>query len=433
MARCISSFILVILTSFFLFPFEFTFMPGINTKMVLAAFGLCMFGINLITGRRQQIKRNHIEIVVLSAIVSLVAVISAVYNNTYDLTYGDYIVSMLVWTFGAYAVVEIIRLYHGCVTMELAGKYLIAVCVFQCVMALIIDNSPVVDGLVNRYVAGMGFVDMAKLNGEGRLYGIGCSLDVAGTRFAAILVLIAQLLLGTDKKTYERLLYIVAFFIIVIVGDMISRTTILGAALAIVLLLIQREQSGKRTTLSLFLTTGAIFALISVALYNTNPVFHDNIRFAFEGFFSLVEKGHWETNSNNILQNMIVFPDSVKTWFIGDGYLVNPYDNNPYYVGQNYGGFYKDTDIGYLRFIFYFGIIGLLLFSYYFVAVCRQLISKFPRYKLMFLLILSLNFLIWFKVSTDIYLIFAFFLCIPKEDKSISQLKETHLPDQLTL
>lgn len=422
MSRWLSSIALVIITSFFLFPFEFTFLPGVNTKMALAALGVCMFGFNHLKEGRQSIKKEEIELLVLASLVSVVSFLSAVINNTHDMTYAGYIISMLVWVFGAYAVIELIRLIQGDVNITTASRYLVAVCVFQCVIALVIDNSPAFKDLVNRYVAGMGFIDMQRLDGTERLYGIGCSLDVAGTRFAAVLVILSQLLLYTKKDdTLTRYLYILAFFVIVLVGDMISRTTILGAALAVLLFVLhmnQRtsQQSKKRSIITNFLSIGLAVVAISVVLYNTNPVFHRNVRFAFEGFFSLAEKGRWETNSNTILKNMVVFPESLKTWIIGDAYMVNPHSSDPYYVGQFYHGFYKNTDIGYLRFVFYFGIVGLLVFSWFFVAVCRQLMKRFPHFKLAFILITLLNFIIWFKVSTDIFLILAFYLCVPKEE-----------------
>lgn len=414
--RLVYSILLVIETSFFLFPFEFTFLPGINTKMALAVCGLCMFGYNHLKGHNPHIKGNEVELIVVASLVSIVALFSAIYNNTHDLTYVSYVISMLVWVFGAFAVIESIRIVHSRVDLTLASNYLIAVCVIQCFLALVIDSSPAFKAIVDRYVAGMGFVDMDRLEDADRLYGIGCSLDVAGTRFAAILIIISQLLLDKNCSNNRKILYIMAFLVVVVVGDMISRTTVIGAAIAISLIIISRRKDGKKSTLSLFLSFGAVAFLISSALYRTSPIFHENIRFAFEGFFSLVEKGHWETNSNNILKDMIVFPESMKTWIIGDGYLLRPYDYDPHYVGKQYDGFYMDTDIGYLRFIFYFGVVGLAVFSYFFIVVCRQLVSRFPSYKMMFLLILMLNFIIWFKVSTDIFLIMAFYLCVPKEE-----------------
>ena len=113
---------------------------------------------------------------------------------------------------------------------------------------------------------------------------------------------------------------------------------------------------------------------------------------------------------------MIVFPDNFKTWLIGDGYIENPYRRDPYYVGPNYGGYYMGTDIGYLRFIFYFGLIGLVTFISYFFKVARSCAQRFPKYATMFLLVLAINMIVWLKVSTDIFLVFAIFLCISKED-----------------
>ena len=142
-----------------------------------------------------------------------------------------------------------------------------------------------------------------------------------------------------------------------------------------------------------------------------------NIRFAFEGFFSLVEKGSWDVSSNKILKNMVVFPETMKTWLIGDGYLENPYHRDPYYLGPAFGGYYMATDIGYLRFIFYMGLTGLIAFCYFFYRVGKNCMDRLSQHKIMFLMILVLHFAIWFKVSTDIFLVFALFLCIPYNEE----------------
>lgn len=101
----------------------------------------------------------------------------------------------------------------------------------------------------------------------------------------------------------------------------------------------------------------------------TNPVFYQQIRFGFEGFFAWIETGRWETNSNDILLNhMLVFPDNMKTWLIGDGYGANPTENDPYYIGKAYHGFYMGTDIGYLRFIFFLEYLEWLVWLPYLFA-----------------------------------------------------------------
>ena len=152
--------------------------------------------------------------------------------------------------------------------------------------------------------------------------------------------------------------------------------------------------------------------------YKSNPIINDNMRFAFEGFFSLVEKGKWEVHSNDMLQNMYVFPDNTKTWIIGDGYFANPGATDQYYIGRMRTAFYMGTDVGYLRFIFYFGALGLIAFIVFFGNVTQLCMKRLKENKYMFVLLLILNLVIWFKVATDIFVAFAPFLCLTAEEKS---------------
>ena len=161
---------------------------------------------------------------------------------------------------------------------------------------------------------------------------------------------------------------------------------------------------------------------VCVVLYNTDPKARSLFRFGFEGFFSLVEKGHWETSSTDTLQSMVVFPETLHTWLLGDGYFANSrYDPN--YLGNTTDqGFYMGTDVGYLRFIFYFGIPGLLAMMgviIYSTIVCAR---HFRQERFLFVLVLLVGLAVWFKVSTDIFLFFALFL-------SAASLKEKDAPD----
>ena len=137
----------------------------------------------------------------------------------------------------------------------------------------------------------------------------------------------------------------------------------------------------------------------------------------------MAETGEWLIDSNETLKSMIIFPDNFKTWFIGDGYFSNPYFSDPYYVGPYIGGYYMGTDIGYLRFIFYFGLIGLFTFSFFLISVARECITLLPDYKLLILFILLLGFIIWLKVATDVFLVFALLICIGNMQDETPQLE----------
>ena len=131
-----------------------------------------------------------------------------------------------------------------------------------------------------------------------------------------------------------------------------------------------------------------------------------------------------EVHSNDILKDMYVFPDNLKTWMIGDGYFNGPEDVDPYYIGEKWDvGYYKGTDVGYLRFIFYFGVTGLIAFSSFIYKTAVVCMRRFKDYRNLFLMVLFLNFIIWFKVSTDLFLVFALFLCLLEENKD-SDMKE---------
>ena len=115
---------------------------------------------------------------------------------------------------------------------------------------------------------------------------------------------------------------------------------------------------------------------------------------------------------------MYVFPETMKTWIIGDGYFVNP-SRDPNYLGDITEGYYMNTDVGYLRFIFYFGLVGLIIFSMMIVYSGYICISCFSNSTLLFIMLVLIHFIVWFKVSTDCFFILGFFI-------ALSYVKETY-------
>lgn len=412
----------VLLTSFYFFPFEFSALPGINTKMIMAGWSLVIISFQLGIKANALIDKDFFYLSILAILVSLASLISIVYNNTEDAYYLTYFISMWVWLGGAYTLKHWLKFVHGYISVRLCCNYLIFVSVLQCFIAYIMSVYPVLDSFVDSFLGGEAYMGRA----EGRMYGIGCALDVAGLRFSSILVVIIVILVN-DYNCIKKYIpfYIMAFMIITIIGNMMARSTIIGVALSISFLIVMGIYnffSGDSKSMIWKWMVGILFVFlpITIYLYKTNLFFYDNLRFGFEGFFSLWEHGKWDVNSNNILINhMIRFPETLETWIIGDGYAVNPKDD-PNYIGRIWHGFYMGTDIGYLRFIFYFGLIGTLAFVLFICYAAWVCMKRFPNYRIMFFLILLVNLVGWLKVSTDVFLAFAIFLCINKEEQEIS-------------
>ena len=416
----------VILTSFYFFPIETVFLPGMNTKMALAGIGLLILGKRLAQRRDAGINKNFFVLSLLALGISLISLLTMTINNTPDASFLTYFVSMWVWMGGAYTVVRWLDTAYGYVNVRLVCNQLIAVCVIQCLIAWTKDVYPPLQAWVDSFVGGEAFMGNTK---EARLSGIGAALDVAGLRFSAVVVMIGYILSKAEELSHKQVgTYLISFLIIAIIGNMMSRTTTVGVGLALVYWiystnLLSLKQNIKNQKLWFWL--GGILCVIIpvfIYLYFANDTFYKNIRFGFEGFFSLWETGEWQTSSNDILlEHMVVFPDNWVTWLIGDGYAANPMDKtlsffDPYYTGPIYHGYYKGTDIGYLRYIFYFGLVGTFVFVFFMWKSAWACIHRFKNYKMMFLMILLVNYIGWFKVSTDIFLVFAIFLVLSKKD-----------------
>lgn len=402
----------VMLTCGFIFPFGI--FSGVNTKMMMAGISLVLLGVKLSHSRDAKIDRDFIVLSIWGIGVSLASIFATTYNNTQDFSYLTYAVSMWVWMGGAYTLIRCIEWLNGRISVDLVCDCIIAVCTMQCVLAFLIDQYPLVARIADIIAPGTSAVaDYI----EGRLYSIGCAFDVAGIRLSCGLAILAYMtykyLQKPEFPKYRIAWYFLSFVIITIFGNMIARTTLVGCGIyAAYLLGMAVFKANRFANKRLFYCT--LFCIVVAIpcvmyMYNNNPAFQTYFRFGFEGFFSLAERGTWDVGSNEVLWSMYHFPETFKTWIIGDGYMLSA-NRDPYYVGPFYQGFYMGTDVGYLRFIYYFGLIGL-------IPIVMQMITAtsisykrlLPEYRGISILLLLVNFICWFKVSTDAFTLMAIF------------------------
>ena len=397
-----------VLTCLFYFPVEFIFLPGQNTKNLVAAAGLVFLLFSYIGRREFVMPKEVIFLMLIAAFVNIFTIISVTYNHTPEVSYTNYIVSATIWLSGAYAVCSMIRITHGRIDVPLIVAYLTAVCFFQCAMAIAMDMYHPLRAIVDSILI-QGQELLQRMN---RIYGFGASLDVAGSRFACVLGAIAVLIVKDQERIgkFGIILYIFAFVIITIVGNMIARTTSVGVVLGLGYLLfslVKRlfDRDGRRSPL-VWLWAGVLAVTIplSVTLYKSVPEINRLVHFGFEGFFAYAETGEFQTASSNRLMNdMVVFPESTKTWIIGDGYFVNSVNDINYLGDATDKGFYMGTDIGYLRFLFLFGLPGLLAMIMMVVYSAMVGAKAFPAYKMVFIMGLLSGLAVWLKVATDVF------------------------------
>lgn len=382
----------------------------------MAVVGIFLFIFDMSRQRQFALSNEFIGLLAYSGLLSMAALFSAIVHNTQERTYTTFFISMLVWLSSAYVVVKCIKGTHGKLSIELVGKYIVAVTVVQGLIAVIADNYVPLDNFIMNNVPGLAWT-----KSEGRLYGFGttAALDSGGIRFAIASVLCAHnIKIAVQEGRPKGLpLYVLAFLIITVTGNMIARTTLVGSILGLAYLLIYISPFRSKLTTATFIAwiwiimeTLAIVIIVT-SLYNSDPNFYRRTRFAFEGFFSLAEEGHWRTGSNDALMSMYVFPDNPETWLIGDGYFIVP-GSDPNYMGTATEGYYMGTDVGYLRFIFFFGLLGLAIYSLFILYAGRTCIRMHPGNTLLFLLLTAMNFIVWLKVATDCFFILALLICL---------------------
>lgn len=217
--------------------------------------------------------------------------------------------------------------------------------------------------------------------------GLGWNLALS---FGVVYILIAKRILQSD--TICVLDYIIYIFIAI--GTFFAgRTGFVGMLYAGIFVIVYKhfDVFYILRVLSVFVLIIAIFYAVSLSVPLLYDVFNDKVfPFAFEWYYSMEETGEASTTSTDILMEMWKVPISYTTFLLGDGWF---YDSG----GEFY---YKRTDIGVLRNILYWGILGYLVIIGYQVKQLSPLWKSKNIYGLMGLMILLYLFTMELKAMT---------------------------------
>lgn len=182
-------------------------------------------------------------------------------------------------------------------------------------------------------------------------------LALAGTVFfglssiyGIIFLFLAKEFVSNPKITFGKIL---VGCLIVVGAFFAGRTFFIGMAVALIYIFYSKLSGSKKA--SAFVKSLCYgFIIIAVALLlipkNYYTQIHNLFLFVFEMFYNLIDYGTLTTTSSAHLAEDMYFPLSLRTILFGDGM----------YVGST-GGYYMNTDAGYMRNILLFGVTGLFL------------------------------------------------------------------------
>lgn len=328
---------------------------------------------------KKGLARKYFYYFFLIAISVVLASFSYIYNVDSDLFYvKENLILSLILFFSAFSIKKIYKLYDVDFNFKNVVFFASIALAVQLIFSLCVNFLPSLFNVVIKIVNIDGLSSDALQDfSEARLVGIGASFFASGIINSFFLILLAyNINFNCERRNYFLLLTL--YLIISITGILFSRTTIIGILLSSLFFLNYRNLF----KVSLVLVPSVILLFVyGRGLAESNS----QIAFGLDFLFNF-EDSQASSSFDGLKEMYEILPDSLKTWILGDAKYKIVSDNGEFLE------YYKNTDVGYFRVIFYNGLIGLL----FFLLMTLYLLKKsfyFSRFLIFLLLIcfLSLN------------------------------------------
>lgn len=384
--------IFLVVLFLYIYNISFIFLPSIiSTRIIIGFLGLVYFSFK----RYSNISKSS-YILILSILFILVpTIITSVINNHFDNRFVGYVFQNILYLFGAFYIVRFFK-----IKMRLLLKYILFLVCFHNLLTVIMFLVPAFgDFITSLQWLNENEVVSNVAEFRSRFIGIGWGNFFFGGVICSVALIINIHILFSAKGILKTLFYILSYIFIAITGMYIARITLVGISLSIVYLL----YFFYRNNFKLFIKALVYILLLNIIiisyLYTNWYTLKSNSAFvhSFELLINFIENGRFSTSSTEEVQDMMIFPDDFKTLVIGDGKF-----------NIENGLYYMLTDVGYSRLLYYFGIIGTLLYFGSHIFIFRH--TYFKQYKLLNIFILMLLIISNLKGLVDLnWFIFLFY------------------------
>lgn len=340
---------------------EFIFIPHSN-NMFFGFIGFLVYSIDKEAKQRISQDCNISFTPFLQAYfpVLVIAIFSVLINFSLDLQYVKYLLTIFCAFYASYLIARLSYFIYNSFNIYIFLKYLIfAELIYLLISFLMFCDTSLYQTFTSIIKMDDIMQDAFERTQGFRIQGFGASFFAAGLLNGYFLIILSIYLSFFDCSTKNQIIIYFVFFITFIIGMMMARTTLVGAALAFGIIFL----SSSNKIFKLLKTISIILCIIGILLFVISKIavgfeeeFELLTKFAFEMFINYFEGNSMTTTSSEKMMDMYnIVPQDLKSWIIGDAK----------WSAQD--GYYKNVDIGYLRNIWYFGVIGLLfLVRYYY-------------------------------------------------------------------
>ncbi|CRL65448.1 hypothetical protein [Proteus vulgaris] len=382
----------VVLFFFLIFGFHITSL--INSSFlvpIIIAIITILYSNNLIFIVKKLLSNINILIISIFFLYSVViATLIPILHQTFDFTYITNFASQFTQSICIFFFICFILSHKRDNISDYFEKILVYTFIIQSIIQIISFLLPEIANLIHYFYTANDIVNLyersGKIRGLALASSTGWGLSVG---YACTFLFFTKHYLINKEINFPTLL----MGLILFTGCFFSgRTAFLGVLLSILYYLLSEKSNKDKIKdlffiLSFFMIIILLF-LIIIPLYN-NQLVNKLIGFAFEPLINYFASGKIETTSTNTLLSMWDRDISFQTYIIGDGLFTDPFT----------GKYYMQTDVGYLRNLFYGGLFWIISIIIYHIIISGFFIRRNSKKKLIFFLLIF-SFLIEFKAMS---------------------------------
>lgn len=400
----------ILLVILYLFHISFKPFPYFfRTRLILTIIAIFF----LLRKRKFVINLNVLKVVLWICASLLPIGLTSLINLYFETWFVQNMVLTLIFLLSSYGIVKLMYCWQGDqFSVNDLLKYIICSVFVHNLIATLGFVIPSFGNLLNN-IQNQDENSLIVINSivefQSRFIGLGIGSFFTGGVITSLGLLCTSVLIVSEKNKSKALRYILIFMFISLTGMFIARTTLIGLLLSFAfifspffkLTFTKLSFIKNIRNRSLLIISFLSMTMIPILYIGINQLIESS---AFVHAFELFLSSNGESSSTNEMMKMYIFPKELKTWFIGDGKFM---DGSGYYMG---------TDIGYLRLIYYYGILGACLFlgqQLYCIYLVRKLSNDVIISKLFFFLtifILIINFKGIGDISYFLYLFLWFYL-----------------------
>lgn len=344
---------IILLFFLYIYTVSFFFLPAIiQTRVIIGIVGIFYF---MLFVRKIYFSKHLVLLFIVFLGFLFIVMITTIINGHFDNRFVGNVFQNIIYLFGALWMSEVVK-KNWAENYSFIGiaKIIVWAIAINSAMSIIMFVHPPLMLFINsiqnfdqthyRVVQGVLMVGT-------RFIGIGSGTFFTGGVYAATaLVLITFIITHSVKNQF---LWIVLYIFITITGLFIARITIVGNVISFLMIgyYWMHTSSLSANMKRLFFTVTAIVVMLSAFnhyayIHQNDPLFQHGLEL-FLGF----QSSGLGTETTNIVREMLRFPDTTKSFLIGDGRFVNPD-----------GSYYMHTDVGFARLMWYWGIFGTIIY-----------------------------------------------------------------------